>query len=103
MLRTLGNGWMPYAHLHTSWDSHSSRLVQMKRSVDRAIGRDLRLNLPIQAQQALTYLDDHLKTEYNIRDMVDTTLAPPNVDMQHLEAALANSEVTRVKSLLSTC
>lgn len=35
----------------------------------------------IQAQEALTYLDDHLKQEHNIRDMVDTTLSPPGVSL----------------------
>lgn len=34
-----------------------------------------------EAQQALTYLDDHLKTEYGIRDFVDTTLSPTDVSL----------------------
>lgn len=43
-----------------------------------------------EAQEALTYLDDHLKTEYGIRDMVDTTLSPPNgsVSSEYLLKAL---------------
>lgn len=32
-----------------------------------------------QAQRALAYLDDQLKTVYEIRDMVDTTLSPAKV------------------------
>ncbi|KAL7004712.1 hypothetical protein EMMF5_005726 [Cystobasidiomycetes sp. EMM_F5] len=41
----------------------------------------------MQAQQALQYLDDHLKTEYGIRDMVDTTLFPSeggHIDSEYL-------------------
>lgn len=44
----------------------------------------------LQAQETLTYLDDHLKQEHNIRDMVDTTLSPPGVSVmtEYLFAAL---------------
>lgn len=66
-------------------ESPEGVIVDVARRLDAAKAPPMQLGFSFvqigqddEAQQALTYLDDHLKTEYGIRDICDTTLTTPD-------------------------